>query len=84
MKALQRVVWSLIFFMFVRMVKAEEQGIQAQKSSEQDLYPIPQVDLRWKRVHSWGTCEWKWDERVLRKEEKEKKRETIRVRTQNF
>ena len=81
MKALQRAVWSLIFLVFgVRMAKAEEPEIQAQKMSEKDLYQIPQVHLRWKRMHSWRTCEWKWVERALRKDEKE--REKARVRTQ--
>ena len=74
MKALQRAAWSMIFLLFgVRMATAEEPEIQAQKMSEKDLYPIHQVDLPWKRMHSWGTCEWKWDERVLRKEYKEKR-----------
>ena len=66
MKALQRVVWSLIFFVFgVRMVNAEEQGIQAQKMREEDLYPTPRVDLRWKRMLHWETREWKWGERFF-------------------
>ena len=93
MKALQRVAWSLIFLVFgVHMVNAEEQGSQAQKMSEKDHYPIPRVDLRWKRMLYWGTCEWKWDERVFCKEEKEKSNsqgkdprllmETARVGTQ--
>ena len=42
MKALQRVVWGLIFLVFgVRMAKVEEPEIQAQKMSEKDLHPIP-------------------------------------------
>ena len=54
MKALQRVVWSLIFLVFgVDMVKAEEQGNQAQISGEKNLYPIPRVDVRWKRMRSY-------------------------------
>ena len=40
MKALQRVVWSLIFLVFgVHTVNAEEQGNQAQIMSEKDPYP---------------------------------------------
>ena len=47
MKALQRVLWSLIFLVFgVRMVIAEEQGIRAQKMSEEDLHQTLQVDFR--------------------------------------
>ena len=44
MKALQRVLWSLIFLGFgVHLVKAEEQGSQVQKRmSEKDFYQIPQ------------------------------------------
>ena len=58
MKALQRVVWSLIFRGFgVHLVNAEEQGSQAQqRMSEKDLYQIPQVDV-WKTMLHWGTCE---------------------------
>ena len=42
MKALQRVVWSLVFLVFgVRMAKAEELEIQAQKMSEKTLIQIP-------------------------------------------
>ena len=37
----------------VRMVNEEEPGIQAQKMSEKDRYQTPQVNLRWKRMHSW-------------------------------
>ena len=52
MKALQRVVWSLIFLVFgVRMVNAEEQGAQVQQRTEKDLGQIPRgVDFRWKRM----------------------------------
>ena len=40
MKALQRVVWSLIFLVFgVHMGNAEEQGIQVQERIEKDLCP---------------------------------------------
>ena len=53
MKALQRVVWSLIFLAFgVDMAKAKAPEIQAQRRSEKGIRPIPQVDLRWKRMHS--------------------------------
>ena len=69
MKALLRVVWSLIFLVFgVRMVNAEEQEIQAQKTRREDLYPTRRVDLRWKRMLHWETREWKWDE-IFCKEE---------------
>ena len=38
MKALQRVVWSLIFLVFgVHMVNAEEQGIQVQQRTEENI-----------------------------------------------
>ena len=81
-KASQRVVWSLIFIVFgVRLVKVEEQEIQAQKMSEKDFYPIPRVDVRWKRMLSWEACNWKGDEREFFAKKK-KKRETARVRTQ--
>ena len=49
------------------------------KGSKKDLCPIPRVDVRWKRMLYWGTCEWKWNERVFCTK---KKRETARVRTQ--
>ena len=47
MKALQRIVWSLIFLGFgVRLVKAEEQGSQVlQRMSEKDFYQIHQGDV---------------------------------------
>ena len=71
MKALQRVFLSLIFLVLgVRMAKAEE----AQKMSEKDLYPILQVDFRWKRMHSWGTCELRLDESFFCKREKENRK----------
>ena len=75
MKALQRVVWSLIFLVFgVHMVNAEEQGIQVQQRIETDLGEIPRgVEVRWKKMVDWGTCECKWDERAFCKEEKEKR-----------
>ena len=61
MKALQRVVWSLIFFGFgVHLVKAEEQGSQVkQRMSERDLYQVLQVDVPWmrKNILQWETCE---------------------------
>ena len=58
MKALQRVVWSLIFLMFgVHMAKAEEQ-----KERKIPLCKFPSR-IRWKRIHSCENCEWKWDER---------------------
>ena len=47
MKALQRVVWSLIFLVFgVHMVNVEEQGNQAQIMSQKNPYPISQGDFR--------------------------------------
>ena len=47
MKALQRVVWSLIFLGFgVHLVNVEEQGIQVQQRvSEKNLYQTLQVDF---------------------------------------
>ena len=43
MKAVHRVVWSLIFLVFgVRMVNAEEQGVQVQQRTEKDLGQIPE------------------------------------------
>ena len=60
-KALQRAVWSLIFLVFgVCRAKVEEPEIQAQKMSEKDFYPNHRVDVRWKGMLSWITCEWKW------------------------
>ena len=52
MKALQRVVWSLIFLGFgAHLVNAEEQGSQVQqRMSEKDLYQILHVDSRRKRM----------------------------------
>ena len=42
MKALQRVVWKLVFLVFgVHLVNAEEQENQAQIMSEKNPYPIP-------------------------------------------
>ena len=74
MKALQRVLWSLIFLVLgLRMVKAEESGIQAQKMSEKDLYQTPQVDFRWKRVHSWGLVNGDGTREFFAKKEKEKR-----------
>ena len=58
MKALQRVVWSLIFLVSgVRMVSAEEQGNQAQIMSEED----PTFDGRGSN-EIYENYEWKWDE----------------------
>ena len=72
MKVLRRVVWSLIFPVFgVCRAKAEEQGSQAQKMGEKDLRPELMSDGRGCSLG--GTCEWKWDERVLGTEEKEKR-----------
>ena len=74
MKALQRVVWSLIFLVFgVHMVNAEEQVNQVQQRIEKDLCGTHQGDFRWKRMHAWGNCEWKWDERALCLQQKEKR-----------
>ena len=74
MKALQRAVCSLIFLVFgVRMAKVEEPEIQAQKMSEKDLYLISRVDVRWKRMPSQATCEWKWMREFFAEEEKEKR-----------
>ena len=58
MKALQRVVWILIFLVYgVHTAKAEEQEIQVQKRSEKDPHPIPRVDNSHKRIHSCENCE---------------------------
>ena len=74
MKALQRVVWSLIFLMFgVHLVNAEEQGNQVQQGIEKDLCPTPQVDFRWKRMLHCGTFERNCDETALCKEEQPKR-----------
>ena len=81
MKALQRVAWSLIILGFgVCRAKVEEPDTQAKKMSEKDSYPNARVDVRWKRMLSWWTCEWTWDETVLGKKEEEKV--IARVRTQ--
>ena len=76
MKALQRVVWSLIFLVFgVHLVNAEEQGNQAQIMSEKDPYPTPQVDFRWRinLCEIYQNYEWKWDVRVLCVEQKKQR-----------
>ena len=69
MKALQRVVRSLIFLVFgVRMVNAEEQGAQVQQKTEKKIsvkYPR-RVDFRWK-------MRWKWHERASCVEQEEKR-----------
>ena len=79
MNALQRVLWSLIFLVLgVCMAKAEESEIQARKMSEKDLYPIHQVDFRWK--HSWDIVNGDGMREFFAKGIK--KRETARVRTQ--
>ena len=51
MKALQRVVWSLIFLVFgVHMVKVEEQGSQVQqRMSEKKPLSNSQVDVPWRK-----------------------------------
>ena len=80
-KALQRVVWSLIFLGFgVHLVNAEEQGSQVQQNmSENDFYQIPQVDVPWrKRMLHWATCEGEKVEGTYCKKEIE----TARVWTQ--
>ena len=83
MKALQRVVWSLIFLVFgVHIVNAEEQENQVHRGIAREVYPTLQVDVQWKRMHSRETCECKWDEEDFRKKRKEKK--TARVRTQEL
>ena len=64
MKANQRVVWSLIFFVFgVHMVKAEEQENQGHWAIATEDHQTLQVDVQWKRIHSQETCECKGDER---------------------
>ena len=59
MKALQRIVCSLIFLgSGVHMVNAEEQGSQVQqRMREKDLYQTPQADFPWKRMLRWETCQ---------------------------
>ena len=51
------------------------QGIQVQRRVEKDLCPIPQVDFRWKRMYSWGNCEWRWDERAFSQKGKRRKKQ---------
>ena len=71
MKALHRAVWSFIFVVHgVHMGKTEEQGVQVQQRTEKDLGQIARgVDVRWKKMPHWVTCEWKWDERAFCEEE---------------
>ena len=61
MKALQRLVWSLIFLLFgMHLVKAEEQASQVkQRMSEKDLYQIHQFEVprMRKKMWQWVTCE---------------------------
>ena len=54
MKALQRVVWSVIFVVFgVHLAKAEVHENQAQQRIVRDLGQIHrEVEVRWKRMHS--------------------------------
>ena len=61
LKALQRVIWSLIFLGFgVHLAKAEEQGSQVKQRIEKDLGQMPRgVEVRWKRMHSCENWEWK-------------------------
>ena len=54
------------------MVNAEEQGVQVQQRIEQDLGRIHRgVEVQWKRLHHWGTCEWKVGQRTFCKEQEE-------------
>ena len=75
LKALQRVIWSLIFLGFgVHLAKAEEQGSQVKQRIEKDLGQMPRgVEVRWKRMHSCENWEWKWDARGSCKEQEEKR-----------
>ena len=50
--------------------------IQAQK-----MNPVPGVDVRWKRMLSWGTCAWKWDEGALCKEKEKRNSQGTDPRT---
>ena len=83
-KALQRVLWSLIFLGFgVHMVNTEEQGIQVRQMSEKELYPIHRVedDSRWRRMQTLNLMNGVWMKRPFGKV---KKRETARERTKNL
>ena len=76
-KALQRVVWSLIFLGFgVHLVNAQEQGSQVQqRMSQKDLYQVPQVEVPWmrKKTWQWETCERGEVEETLGKKNREKR-----------
>ena len=77
MKALQRVVWSLIFLVFeVHLVNAEEQENQAHQGIAKKAYPTPQPDLRWEKMHCYENDEkWEriWELRGCCLEQKEKR-----------
>ena len=75
-KALQRVVWSLIILGFgVRLVNAEVQGSQVQqRMSEKDLHQTLQVDVPWrKKMLHWRTSEVVKVEGTLGKKGKDKR-----------
>ena len=68
MKALQRVLWSLIFLGFgVHMVNAEEQGIQVRQMNGKELYPNHRVenDSRRRRMRTFELDEWSLDEKTF-------------------
>ena len=68
MKALQRVVWGLIFLVFgVYLVKAEVQEDQANKEIAREVHPDHQDGIPWKRKRMRM-----WEEWCLKKKEKEK------------
>ena len=72
MKALQRVVWSLIFLVLrVHVANAEEQENQVHWGIAREVYQTLQADVQWKRMHSRETCEWKWDEKDFCRKRKE-------------
>ena len=75
MKALQRVVWSVIFLVWRAHGECGGAGKSlVQQRIEEDLGQIPRgVEVRWKRMLHWGNCEWEWDESAFCKEEKEKR-----------
>ena len=74
MKALQRVVWSLIFLAFwVHLANAEEQENQYTGSIAREVHQTLQVDVQWKRMHLRETCEWKSDQKDSCEKRREKR-----------
>ena len=80
-KALQRVVWSLIFLVFgVHMVNAEEQGIQVQQRIEKIFVELPKSTSSGRGYFTGGPVRGKGKRKPFVRDSKERK--TARARTQ--